>query len=116
LESLEAAVDSASKLFQAARVEYVDVLLAQRDLRDARMVLIDTKMEQLAAIVSTYQALGGGWQIQYETCPAPHMVGAVTTLPSTDGADAGPQPDRLPEATGPELESPQSLLPMSGEE
>ena len=43
LESLEAAVDVASKLFQPARVEYMDVLLAQRDLLDARMVLIETK-------------------------------------------------------------------------
>ena len=32
LESLEAAVDVASKLFTTARIEYVDVLLAQRDL------------------------------------------------------------------------------------
>ena len=38
----------------------MDVLFAQRDLRDARVVLIDTKTEQLTAIVNTYQALGGG--------------------------------------------------------
>lgn len=60
LESLEASVDNATNLFQAARAEYIDVLFAQRDLRDARMVLIDTKNEQLSAIVNTYQALGGG--------------------------------------------------------
>ena len=36
------------------------MLFAQRDLRDARVVLIDTKTEQLSAIVNTYQALGGG--------------------------------------------------------
>ena len=60
LASLEAAVDVASNLFQNARTEYLDVLFAQRDLRDARTALIDTKAEQLAAIVNTYQALGGG--------------------------------------------------------
>jgi NodT family efflux transporter outer membrane factor (OMF) lipoprotein len=60
LESLEASVDVASKLFQNARAEYVEVLLAQRDLMDARMVLIDTKKQQLSAIVNAYQALGGG--------------------------------------------------------
>ena len=60
LEALEASVEVATKLFQAARAEYIDVLFAQRDLRDARMVLIDTKKEQLSAIVNTYQALGGG--------------------------------------------------------
>ena len=43
LESLEASVEVANNLFQNARVEYIDVLFAQRDLMDARMVLIDTK-------------------------------------------------------------------------
>ncbi len=60
MESLEASVEYASKLFQNARVEYLEVLLAQRDLMDARTVLIETKREQLSAIVNTYQALGGG--------------------------------------------------------
>jgi multidrug efflux system outer membrane protein len=62
LDSLESAVSVASNLFQAARpgVDYMDVLFAQRDLVDARMVFIDTKREQLTAIVNAYQALGGG--------------------------------------------------------
>jgi NodT family efflux transporter outer membrane factor (OMF) lipoprotein len=60
LESLEASVDTASKLFQNARAEYVEVLLAQRDLLEARLVLIETKKQQLSAIVNAYQALGGG--------------------------------------------------------
>jgi outer membrane protein, multidrug efflux system len=60
LESLETAVTFAINLFQNARVEYVDVLFAQRDRNNARMVLIDTKREQLGAVVNAYQALGGG--------------------------------------------------------
>jgi NodT family efflux transporter outer membrane factor (OMF) lipoprotein len=60
LAALEKSVEVAKKLFTATRVEYIDVLLAQRDLRDARMVMIDTKKDQLIAIVDTYQALGGG--------------------------------------------------------
>jgi len=62
LISLETAVDVASNLFQNARpgVDYMDVLFAQRDLLEARLVTIDTKLEQLSAIVDTYQALGGG--------------------------------------------------------
>ncbi|WP_435018310.1 efflux transporter outer membrane subunit [Tundrisphaera sp. TA3] len=60
LESLESAVSFADDLFQNARIEYLDVLVAQRDLRDGRMVLIDTKAEQLSAVVNAYQALGGG--------------------------------------------------------
>jgi outer membrane protein, multidrug efflux system len=60
VEALVLSVDRASRLFQAAQAEYIDVLLAQRDLWDARRILIDTKREQLSAIVNTYQALGGG--------------------------------------------------------
>jgi len=60
LESLVASVEAASRLFQSARADYVDVLFAQRDLRDARTVLVETKQQQLSAIVNTYQAFGGG--------------------------------------------------------
>lgn len=60
LAALEASVDVASKLFQGVRVEYVEVLLAQRDLMEAKMVLIETKQQQLSAVVNAYQALGGG--------------------------------------------------------
>jgi NodT family efflux transporter outer membrane factor (OMF) lipoprotein len=58
--ALVAAVEIAGNLFRGARIEYIDVLLAQRDLWDARLELIDTKQEQLSAIVNVYQALGGG--------------------------------------------------------
>jgi multidrug efflux system outer membrane protein len=66
LQSLEASVDIANKLFlkprlgEKERIDYLEVLLAQRDLLEARRVLIDTKREQLSAIVNAYQALGGG--------------------------------------------------------
>ena len=60
LESLEAAVDVASNLFQNARVEYMDVLFAQRDRKDAQNRLDRHQKEQLSAIVNAYQALGGG--------------------------------------------------------
>jgi len=60
LASLESSVDVATKLFQNARAEYVEVLLAQRDMMEAKMVLIETKQKQLSAVVNAYQALGGG--------------------------------------------------------
>jgi NodT family efflux transporter outer membrane factor (OMF) lipoprotein len=72
LESLEASVDAATKLFQNARAEYVEVLLAQRDLLEATVVLIETKREQLAAIVNAYQALGGGGVVPNSTGESPH--------------------------------------------
>src|SRR5205085_8974885 len=53
VKSLEASVDAAGKLFQAARpgADYLDVLIAQRDLVEARLILIETKLQQLSAIV-----------------------------------------------------------------
>ncbi len=66
LESLVAAADSAFQLYnlprlaEGAKISYLDVLTVQRDLWDARLVLIDTRQSQLSAIVNTYQALGGG--------------------------------------------------------
>src|SRR5262249_7066893 len=73
VESLEGAVDSATKLYlnprldEKARVDYLDVLTVQRDLWDARLELIDTRQQQLAAIVNAYQALGGGNSLAIST-------------------------------------------------
>ena len=97
LESLETAVDVAGKLFQFARIDYIDVLFAQRDLRDARTQLIDTKQEQLAAIAYTYQALGGGL-IRFEAPdptitvvqPEPDNVVPPPAPPEDNGAAAPP--------------------------
>lgn len=104
LQSLEASVDNATKLFQNARAEYVDVLLSQRDLMEARMVLIETKQQQLAAIVNAYQALGGGGVLHTpgtivtytEELPPQGMQGgevvpppSVPTLPESEPAPAG---------------------------
>jgi outer membrane protein, multidrug efflux system len=80
LESLEASVESATQLFQKARAEYVEVLLAQRDLQDARVVVIETKRQQLTAIVNAYQALGGGMvrNFSYETLGATQVLSEQT--------------------------------------
>ncbi len=65
--ALEQSVDVARSLFRAplaeafARVEYVDVLLATRDLLEARTQMLETKQQQLSGIVRAYQALGGGF-------------------------------------------------------
>jgi NodT family efflux transporter outer membrane factor (OMF) lipoprotein len=103
VSSLEAAVESASKLFQAARVEYIEVLLAQRDLQEARAVLIDTKREQLSAIVNAYQALGGGWQdfdaahhqrVQPRCSPTPDLLPQLASPPWNEEL---PSPRLVPE-------------------
>jgi outer membrane protein TolC len=60
--ALEESVEAATKLRINAfpGIDYMDVLFAQRDLMDARMVLIETKRQQLIAVVNAFQALGGG--------------------------------------------------------
>ncbi|QIP15363.1 efflux transporter outer membrane subunit [Spirosoma aureum] len=50
------------KLFTSARADYMEVLLTQRDVLEARMELIETRMQQMNALVNTYRALGGGWK------------------------------------------------------
>jgi NodT family efflux transporter outer membrane factor (OMF) lipoprotein len=91
LDALETSVAVATNLFQFARAEYIDVLFAQRDLMDARMVFIDTKREQLGAIVDTYQALGGGLVRSQFTEPTALPPGA-TLPPASEPMEANPAP------------------------
>ena len=49
-------------LFRSARADYMEVLLTQRDALESRFDLVETKRQQLNAMVNTYRALGGGWQ------------------------------------------------------
>jgi hypothetical protein len=103
LESLEVAVDVAGKLFLNARVEYLDVLFSQRDLMDARTVLIETKRDQLSAIINTYQALGGGGGGLYPI----FNVGTATISseevpPEASPTEANPADAAAPDAFPPE--------------
>ncbi|MFO1021754.1 MAG: TolC family protein [Planctomycetales bacterium] len=69
VRAMEASVTAATDLFQNVHldvnrepeVKYIDVLFAQRDLLEARTVLIETKQQQFSAIVNAYRALGGGY-------------------------------------------------------
>lgn len=99
LDALEASVEAANNLFQNARVEYIDVLFAQRDLRDARMVYIDTKNEQLSAIVNTYQALGGGL-VPFDYPDPSNFLPTETSLPAPSVPPAN-NPDVVPPADNP---------------
>ncbi|MBF2054916.1 MAG: TolC family protein [Candidatus Sericytochromatia bacterium] len=62
VENLNRSIEMARDLFRYARADYMEVLLTQREAIDARMELIETRQEQLHAMVELYQALGGGWQ------------------------------------------------------
>jgi multidrug efflux system outer membrane protein len=69
--SLEAAVSFANDRFQFAKIGYLEVLIAQRDLWDARFELIEARQEQLSGIVGVYQALGGGQLLTNVPKPLP---------------------------------------------
>lgn len=61
VRALTESIDISTRLFKSARADYMEVLLTQRDALESRFELIDTKMQQLHAVVNMYQALGGGW-------------------------------------------------------
>lgn len=61
VSALTESIELANQLFQSARVEYLEVLLTQRDALEAKMELIEIKQKQISATVDLYRALGGGW-------------------------------------------------------
>ena len=62
VNALTESVDVANQLFQAARADYLEVLLTQREALEAKTELIETKQKQITAMVGLYRALGGGWK------------------------------------------------------
>lgn len=62
VSTLARSVDISNVLFQSARADYMEVLLTRRDSLEAEMELIETRKKQFLALVSVYQALGGGWR------------------------------------------------------
>lgn len=61
VQALNESIDISNMLFKSARADYLEVLMTQRDALEARLELIQTKKQQLNAMVNIYQALGGGW-------------------------------------------------------
>ena len=61
VQALTQSTSISLKLFISARADYMEVLLTQRDVLEARIELIETRMQQLHAQVNAYRALGGGW-------------------------------------------------------
>jgi multidrug efflux system outer membrane protein len=60
--TLQAAIEVSKVLYQSAHVDYGEVLMTVRDSLEAEMELVEAKRDQLQAVVSIYQALGGGWR------------------------------------------------------
>jgi NodT family efflux transporter outer membrane factor (OMF) lipoprotein len=60
--ALTRSIDVSNDLFKSARADYLEVLTTQRDALEAKLELVETKKEQLAAVVTVYKELGGGWK------------------------------------------------------
>ncbi|MDO6760667.1 efflux transporter outer membrane subunit [Tamlana sp. 2_MG-2023] len=61
VEALTRSIDISNTLFKSARADYMEVLLTQRDALESKFELVETKKEQMGAVVNMYRALGGGW-------------------------------------------------------
>ncbi len=62
VDELNQSITVSNDLFQSARADYLEVLTTQRDALDAKLELVETKKQQLNAVVNVYKALGGGWR------------------------------------------------------
>lgn len=62
VDALTQSIRISNDLFKSARADYMEVLLTQRDALEARFELVETRQQQLGALVDVYQALGGGWR------------------------------------------------------
>lgn len=61
VEALNQSITISTNLFKSAKADYMEVLLTQRDALESKFDLIETRMEQMNAMVNMYRALGGGW-------------------------------------------------------
>lgn len=62
VKALNKSIEISNELFTAARIDYLEQLLTQRDALESQMQLMETKQQQLSAYVNLYKALGGGWR------------------------------------------------------
>ena len=79
VEALRSAFHLASLRYKGGLANYLDVLLAQRNLFDAELALASTHRLQLVSVVQLYKALGGGWHA-YGTASNPSTSTQVKPL------------------------------------
>lgn len=61
-EVLEHALKLATNRYRAGYSPYLDQLDAQRGLLSVRLAVVQARADRLTALVSLYQAMGGGWR------------------------------------------------------
>lgn len=62
VEALSESIRISTDLFTSARADYMEILMTQRDVLEAKFELVETKKEQMIATINAYRALGGGWK------------------------------------------------------
>ncbi|MFW2377913.1 MAG: efflux transporter outer membrane subunit [Cellulophaga baltica] len=62
VEALRTAEANSEELLKNGYANYLDLLSARQSALSAELNIIDSKLQQLVAIVDLYEALGGGWK------------------------------------------------------
>jgi outer membrane protein, multidrug efflux system len=62
LDALKRSVDYTRLLLKGGYVTYIDVLTSEQGYLAAQLNSVNDRLQQLTAIVSLYQSLGGGWR------------------------------------------------------
>lgn len=62
VEALRRAESNSEELLNNGYATYLDLLTARQGVLNAELNVIDTKLQQILAVVNLYEALGGGWR------------------------------------------------------
>lgn len=79
--ALQSALKLAELRYKGGLANYLDVLVARRNLFDAELALTGTRRFVLASIVQLYRALGGGWS----PLDSAHQMPVVAASPGEKG-------------------------------
>ncbi len=78
VEALRSALSLANLRYKGGLANYLDVLIAQRNLFEAELALMGTHRLHLVSIVQLYKALGGGWSPEGQSPDQPSQVSLET--------------------------------------
>jgi len=73
--ALQSALKLAELRYKGGLANYLDVLVARRNLFDAELALTSTHRLHLVSVIQLYKALGGGWSPNdpAQQMPATHV-------------------------------------------
>ena len=60
IASLQRAVKSTQLLMDYGSTNYLEVLIAQQDLLQAELTMVEDKFNEIQGVINLYHALGGG--------------------------------------------------------